>query len=317
MDSYKTYYTTLENVIHTLETYGVAVIPGVMSKEECEANRELAWKEFSVLTSGMEKPLVKDNFDTYRSFYDLFPLHSMLVQHWGVGHMQWVWNVRQHPNVVNAFAKIWNVKPTDLLVSFDGVSLHLPPEITKKGWYRGNDWLHTDQSWKKEGRHCIQGFVNMYPTRKGDASLCVFEKSHKQHTTFFKKFKKEPKGDWYKLENSEERAFFEQEMTRVECNEGDLVLWDSRTFHQGCEPLKERKEMNTRMVAYVCMIPKNKCTAAKRKRRVEIFEEGRMTTHWPNFPKMFPTTPRTYGKEVPVLQKVGKPKLTELGKSLI
>ena len=36
------------------------------------------------------------------------------------------------PKIVNVFSKIWNTKPEDLLVSFDGASFHMPPEITKK-----------------------------------------------------------------------------------------------------------------------------------------------------------------------------------------
>ncbi len=41
-----------------------------------------------------------------------------------------------------------------------------------------------------------------------------------------------------------------------------------------------------------------------------------MTTHDPVNVFMFPKTPRTYGKEIPEINNIEKPVLTELGKSL-
>ena len=56
----------------------------------------------------------------------------MLLQHWKVGHSQFIWNLRQNPKIVNIFAKIWDCKQDELLTSFDGASFHLPSEITKR-----------------------------------------------------------------------------------------------------------------------------------------------------------------------------------------
>jgi len=39
--------------------------------------------------------------------------------------------VRQNPKVVNVFQKLWNKE--EVLTSFDGASIHLPPEKTNKG----------------------------------------------------------------------------------------------------------------------------------------------------------------------------------------
>jgi len=57
------------------------------------------------------------------------------------------WNVRQNPKVVDVFAKIWNVKLEDLLVSFDGASIQLPPEITGFGFGDDKKWFHSDQNY--------------------------------------------------------------------------------------------------------------------------------------------------------------------------
>jgi hypothetical protein len=42
----------------------------------------------------------------------------------------------------------------------------------------------------------------------------------------------------------------------------------------------------------------------------------RTTTHNASKPKLFPKTPRTYGNEIPDINIIGKPVLSELGKKL-
>jgi hypothetical protein len=51
----------------------------------------------------------------------------MLIQHWGVGHTQACWDVRQNIKIVEIFAYFWGCYPNDLLVSFDALSFNLPP----------------------------------------------------------------------------------------------------------------------------------------------------------------------------------------------
>ena len=38
---------------------------------------------------------------------------------YGVAHEDWVWQIRQEPGIVDAFAQLWETD--DLLVSFDGM----------------------------------------------------------------------------------------------------------------------------------------------------------------------------------------------------
>ena len=166
---YREYYCSVEDAKQCLEEYGVAVVP-VLSADECESLKTQANAEIYSWTQGKVK---LDEPATWRNWFDLFPLHSMLVQYFGVGHLRWMWALRQHPAVSRFFSTIWGVPPEDLLVSFDGMSLHLPPEQTKRGWYRGNDWLHTDQAAHRRGLHCVQGWINLEDTDEGDATLCV------------------------------------------------------------------------------------------------------------------------------------------------
>jgi hypothetical protein len=44
------------------------------------------------------------------------------------------------------------------------------------------------------------------------------------------------------------------------------------------------------------MVPRNFSSKKELEKRKKAFNELRMTSHWPNKPKLFPKYPRTYGK---------------------
>lgn len=273
------------------------------------------WKQFESLTKGA---LTQDP-STWRFLYDLFPLHSMLLQHWSVGHMQWVWDIRQNPAVVNVFAKHWKCAPNALITSFDGLSLHLPPETTGRGWYRGNDWLHTDMRFQAEQPPVIQSFVTLRDIRQDDATFLCYDGSHKLHEDFGKRFGLTGTSDnWYRVETVEQKEFLSScPLRRVEAPAGSMVVWDSRLFHCGSEPLRGRATPNVRAVAYVCMVPRSLASPKMQEKRRKAFHDRRMTTHVPHECKLFAKTPRTYGKPLPELAEVPPPLLTPLGQSLV
>lgn len=314
MKDYKNYITTEDKFMRTLEKYGVCVIPNIISNDDCIKIRDELWKEI--------KYIHKDRFDinkkeTWKNFYDFMPLHSMLIQHFGIAHLQSVWNIRQNEKVGEIFGKLWKVPKEELLSSFDGISVNLPPEKTNKGWYLGNDWMHTDQGPLKKGFHCIQGFINLYDVNPGDATLTILEKSHKIHDLFFQYINHESSEDWYKLNEDEKQWFIENGCKQycVLAPAGSLVLWDSRTIHQGIEAQKDREKENFRMVIYTCLLPKNKYSKKDREKRIKAFNDMRITNHWGN--KLFPKTPRTYGRELKEFNMPKKPILTDYGKLLI
>lgn len=301
--------------METLAEKGVAVIPGVLSPAECAALETGMWNEFSNLTKGQ----LTSDASTWRNFYNLFPLHSMLVQHWGVGHMQWIWDIRQHPSVVGTFARLWKCAPEELITSFDGASLHLPPEETRRGWYRGNDWLHTDMCFAPDSLGTFQAFVTLRDIRPEDATFKYLEGSHKLHAAFGEKFGfTNSKENWFRLATDEQKEFFAQCPTvRLGVPAGSIVIWDSRTFHCGSEPLKTRTSPNVRAVAYVCMVPRSLASTKIQEKRRKAFKDRRMTTHTPHTCKLFAKTPRTYGNPLPDLVPVPEPRLTALGQSLV
>jgi hypothetical protein len=54
------------------------------------------WDFFEYITQKWEMPINRNDKNSWREFYKLYPIHSMLIQHWGVGHSQAYWYVRQN-----------------------------------------------------------------------------------------------------------------------------------------------------------------------------------------------------------------------------
>jgi hypothetical protein len=308
---YKEYIANKDNFIEVLDKYGVCVIPEILSEEECISFRNQIWKDLQYIH--------KDRFDinnenTWRNYFDMFPAHSFLIQHFGIAHLQSVWNIRQNEDIADIFAKIHNVNKEDLRTSYDGISVGLPPEKTNKGWYRNKGWLHCDQGKKRKGRVCVQGQVNLYPVNEGDATLTILEGSHLFHDEFFTD--KEVDIDWYMLDEKDINWYKEKGCKQflIKAPIGSLILWDSRTIHAGQEPIKGREKENFRMVVYVCHLPYFFFDKRSKTRREKAFREKRVLNHWSA--KMFAKDPRTYGAELKDFNTVKNPVLSRYGNIL-
>jgi len=315
----------MDQHIEELKTKGYTVVPSVLSDDECEAMSNGMWDTLEYITNG---DISKDDTESYKKIYDLHPLHSMLIQHYGVGHAQFVWDIRQNEDVINVFRKVYNSyfnqdnsnqnNCDDLLVSFDGISHHMPPEITGRGWFR-KMWYHSDQSFVKNDFKCVQGWVTAHDVNEMDATLSVIEGTHKKpiREQFRKKFNITNKKDWYKLDDTEVSFFDNCPRVNITCPKGSLVLWDSRLLHCGKEPTKGRAESNVRQVCYVSYQPRYMATNAALKKRKKAFEELRMTNHSAANPMLFAVNPRTYGRPMINNPRMPVPALTDVGKALI
>lgn len=314
---YKTYVCTYDTLQETLDKYGVAVIPNVLTKEECKNTIDDMYSTLEYMSSNLECPINRNDPNTYKSLFSFSPKHGMLLQHHGIGHAQFIWNVRQHKNVIKGFSTLYNTD--QLSVSFDGVAIGFPPEITNRG-YHNEEWFHTDQSYTKKGKKCIQGFVNFFPVHQGDATLCILEGSHIYHQSFGERFQITDKKDWYLLNDEELDIYMNEYQCKpvcVTCGEGDMVFFDSRTIHQGRAVVKGNRETpNQRLAIYVCMQPDDGLTSVMRKKKEKYFHHMRMTSHWPLKIKVF-GKPRLYPGQVeqPIINPI-PPILTDIGEKL-
>jgi hypothetical protein len=310
---YDTFVCTKETLRQTLDTYGVAIIPNVLDEIECDIMIEKFWGFFEHITQQWKLPLNRHDKKTWREFYNLFPVHSMLVQHFGFGHA--LWNIRQNPKIVMIFAYLWECKMEELLASFDCGSMHLPPEDTGKGSNKGNTWYHTDQSYMRPDFECVQSFVTGMDIEDGDATLSIMVGSHKFHKEFKEQFDIKDKKDWFKLTKEQEK-FYHCPIANIKCPRGSLVLWDSRTIHCGIESTMGRPNPKIRYVAYLCYMPRKYATDAFLKKKKKAFEELRTMSHHPCKGRLFGKMPQTYGKQIEPITPIERPELSELGMKL-
>jgi len=270
-----------------LEENGYVVFKDVATEAQIELGKNLAWDYLEGLSVGISRHDEK----TWNTQHWPDPFGNGIVAADGVGHCELLWMVRGIPEVKKIFATIW--KTNDLITSFDGFCLHRPYEYNS-AWKTKGNWYHLDQNgWYKPSKLCVQGFLNFCPAGPEDGGLVVVPKSH---TLFNSIFKDRPilkkRSDWITLGN--DKKLWEHDLPqaglapiKVCCEPGDFVLWDSRTIHTNTSANTVRPvPMNgllspRRLVTYVCMTPASRLTEESRRKRIQCYEFGMTTTHWP------------------------------------
>lgn len=275
------YHSVREN----LSERGWAVVENVLEPELCDSLVDDIWKWLEGLGTGIKR----SDPGTHTASRWPVSIHG-LIQHYEVGHQAFCWKARKHPKVIEAFQAIWG---TDrLLVSFDGICVFRPRSKT----YKSKSWLHTDQSSKKQGRHCIQGVLNLTEITDSHGTLQVLDRGHKKHAEVMNAVKKAD--DFHVFDKEQlEKLGTSTDLVRVTGGKGSLMLWDSRTPHQNVPALDPSLP---RFAIYVSMQPAHAIKPDALKRKRQAYEDYRMTTHWSaSTVRLFSKSPRTYGKEMP------------------
>lgn len=257
--------------IDFLKTHGYVVVPNVLSSTEIE--------------------FATSSFHTWRtSVHNLDVQHVQIHQHGAykyhqVGHQYHAWYIRTNPNVIRAFQTLW--KTTELVTSFDG-TCYIPETWHK----RDTIWTHTDQAPIVKGNVCYQGFVSL--TSNKERTFVVYDGSHIQHEEYFHTRSNSSKVNWQKIDKTWLHEHYDKKRV-LHVNAGDLVIWDSRTFHQN----QYGRVPEERIVQYVCFLPKQspKNTVKMQKKRLEYFQERRTTSHWPYPIRVNTKQPNTYGNK--------------------
>ncbi|EGG23970.1 hypothetical protein DFA_06108 [Cavenderia fasciculata] len=263
-----------------LYEHGWAVVPKVVAVEQCEQYRSKFWDWLEGFKTGIKR----NSSSSWTNANWPSQIHG-IFQHYALGQEQFVWDIRSEQAIIDVFTQVYNTD--QLLVSFDGGNLSRPGHSSKP-------WAHFDQGSSKMGFRCIQGFLNLMDCQDTDGGLVVYDKSHLVHDKFFTESGIDSHGDWYKFDEQPETLpiFKNCKMVKVNCNVGDVVLWDSRTIHYAVHPTSR----SCRMVVYVSYQPASLISEADLRKKQQCFYEKRMTSHWASENiKMFPKNPRTYG----------------------
>jgi len=228
-----------------LEEKGYTIVKGVLPEERVQIASHLFYEWINEVE-------VKDTF------------YGMIKE----GHQKHNWYIKTDPAVQDVFKKVWNTN--DLVTGFDG-NCWIPKDFSAMD----TCWTHTDQAASKKGLHCIQGFVSL--TNNTNRSLVVYEGSHLLHETYMKDRGLTGSKNW-RLIDPEYLKTIEDTRKVLKVDAGDMVLWDSRTFHQSQYGTNEE-----RLVQYVCFLPRFHPgnTPGQQRQRLKYFKNRRTTTHWP------------------------------------
>jgi hypothetical protein len=255
-----------------LEKNGYVVIPNVLSPVEIKTAR------------GYFDEWLDQN-KQLRDLHKIIDSHG-IFKFGQVGHQKHAWYIRTREKVQQPFREIWDTD--DLVVSFDGTCY-----IDQNAKNKDSNWTHSDQSPKKLGLTCVQGFVSL--TDNEERTFRVYRGTHKIHSEVLGDT--EMKGVWARVSDEWVNSNKELKVT-IKVPAGAMVLWDSRCFHQNqYGVVLPGKTAEERIVQYVCYLPKNNPGNTKKmqeKRRL-YFETRRTTSHWPYPIHVSGLQPQTYG----------------------
>lgn len=228
-----------------------------------------------------------------------FTLHG-IFKHYGIGHLQSLWDIRQHAPVITACCDAYRCMGAviDPIVSFDGVCVMHSYSMNSISRMRSQ--LHLDQTnkWCLTSRNShfmgsphdfqtIQGLIPLKDMSPATGTFRVLEGSHKYHQTAC--------GMNDKSFNISDECY--TYLTNNGCNDvkitakaGDYVLWDSRLVHAAAVPVSPSNDW--RYVFYVTYGDKSRAKAYQLRKREKAFNDLRMTGHLTEHVKLNPKEPR-------------------------
>ncbi|PYH91873.1 hypothetical protein BO71DRAFT_401033 [Aspergillus ellipticus CBS 707.79] len=271
--------TDVPDWVTEIITNGWTVVSGAVPRENALAYAEKGYEWLESWKLGFDR---KDP-STRKAANLPFHIRGGIYNRNGIGHEQFVWNLKSEPGLVDKFAQLWGTN--ELLVSFDGINLSLPEKERPKTDPVFAPWSHVDQSPYQTDFDCVQGILNLLPNGPEDGGLMVLDGSSSFYTQIWEHFDhKRPEQGW----NKGAFQFVDEEMcqwleskgckwVKICAQPGDLLLWDSRTIHYGAAP----SSTNDRFAAYVCYKPSSSISGEDRKQRLEAFASRKNTTHDP------------------------------------
>lgn len=264
--------------INDLSDNGYTIIPNVFNKEEIEEYR-----------SEFDKWMI--DVPDLAEIHNLIDSNGIFKYH-QVGHQRFAWLARSNPKVLDIFKKLWNTD--ELVTSFDGCCFYPKDYVGEQ-----NYWTHTDQGPHKFGLYCYQSFLSL--TDNLERTLVVYRGSHLLHQHYFKYMNIYEEKDW-QIIDKEYIKYLEDTKEILEVKAGDLVIWDSRTFHQNTSGFPSTEE--ERLVQYLCYLPKNKPgnNDIQQRLRKKYFDNKRTTSHWVYPMNVVPLQPVLYNYYNPEME---------------
>ena len=254
----------------------------------------------------------------------------------GIGQSPFLWHVRTRPRVVEAFARVWGtpelITSFDGCSAFRPFET-CARWRTMGGWWHVDQ--NAIGKVPRNGLAAVQGLVSMYDQDEATGAFAVLPGTHKEFGELCDRYAPRVRGanQFIPLRGNDPLLRGDGRSARiVSCRAGDLVLWDSRCVHcsmparQGARRDDESDRGDggdeddeddegergggsgegvalgraparlLRLVAYVCMLPRERASSEVLRNRLQLWHFGATTTHWPDaweamFPEQRPAPP--------------------------
>jgi ectoine hydroxylase-related dioxygenase (phytanoyl-CoA dioxygenase family) len=201
----------------------------------------------------------------------------------GMPHGQLAWYVRRHPNVSAVYAALHDT--TELCVGTDNVFYTPEPvEAGSNAAAKSPLWPHADQNqhMQPEGGYDVyQGVAYIWAADADSNATVVWPGSNvSEYPKMFspggnhdERFGAPQIRSHFCAMRKQDYGRFAEHARRVPVPAGGLLLWSSRTIHQGWG-------RGRRLAVPVCMEPKARRSARVLRGKEQCVRKGRPTTHW-------------------------------------
>jgi hypothetical protein len=261
-----------------LKEHGMAVVTEILDSDEI-AELESIWKRELEEESALPWKQVSDG--------------GWWVNAWMHAHGEFAWKARLHPRVKDTYSRIYGTH--DLVCGLDVVKNfcvpQAPPEVDNV------QWLHVDQNMLTGiTGDCYQSILYLWPSGgESKSTTVVWPGSHKEDGTYGQLMEdpeaKEkgalrnaygiPHGHYIALSNLKAQGSEEllkkamDGSRRVPVPAGALLVWSSRTVHQGWRG-------GPRLAVPVCYEPADRVSEEARQRKAFMTAAGFPSTHSPS-----------------------------------
>ena len=262
---------------------GYLVVPDVVPSELCDRAADALWRFLDAdpddPTTWYELPYNRPDAPTRRAIAGMLEIY----------HHQAMWDIRQHPKMYDVFVDLWG--HGELWVTIDRANINVP--ATEEWVFEG--FLHWDLEPQPGSTHAeIQGIVALVDTTADMGGLQVVPEAFQRYDELASVQVDAERPRWPDTTG--------MEVVHVECNAGDLVVWESRTVHGTGKNASDRP----RIAQYMTMEPAQPTNRERLDQRLASFD-GRTADagNW-----SFRGDPRE-------LEVGDAPQLTDLGRKLL
>lgn len=231
-------------------TNGYLVIPKVVPTELCDRAAEVLWSFIDAdpndPTTWYRLPANMPEAPSPRARAGMLEIY----------HDRTMWDIRQHPRVYDTFVDLWGTEA--LWITLDRANLNVPAR---------DDWpfdgfLHWDiDPQPGSTRAAIQGIVALSNAGPGMGGLQVVPEMFRRYD--------EIAAEYVDADRPRFPDVSGMEVCQVECNAGDLVIWESRTVHGTSRNSSDRP----RLAQYVTMEPANPADTTAIEQRLQSYRD--------------------------------------------